>query len=958
VQLFLLKQVNSLALRLLPWLLLVCGLCASHGAHAGTTYRYGGGDVRFCTFTLADKTYRCTSLPFVEWNDGMAIDSGYTVNFTPDVTFGWDNGLAMSGSARLTSNGNLHIGNIAPTGIAISGGSLHAGGKFTIGNVNQTITANVTAGSMQLGSGSKLEITGSVVASGAVNIAANAVINGPVTGGDIITDTSVRLNGNVDAKNGRVVLNHDTTVKGTVNARVVHLLATQVVVTGAVKATESLTLASGVTVDGNVDTGVLTLETSGAIVKGTAIVNRADLYDRGRVTGLIQCRAGATVNDCSCVNNQSTYPFNSDLGPKCGAVTPPPASPLHHFLISHDGSGSVCAAENVTVTACADATCSSNYTNGATFRLQPGNLEFTTGGTGSVKGSVARSTVGSEALRLIASGNTPVSCYNSATQSTSCDMAFAGAGFQIEVPSSRAGESIIATIKAMEKNPNNDSCVATFKNEQKNIEYSCSYLRPGSGTESLALGAASAATLACTPGTTRTLATRFDANGIAKVTLNYEDAGELRLKAKSGEIEGDRSFAVAPYKFGVTFPATTLRAGDDFAVTVTALSKSGKTTPNFDKDLLPAETTSTRLSVACVQPVGAGAGELTADTVEFQKGQAKPTPSWNEVGKMDLAAVTKNTFLDSGMKTEGSSAGVDPCASVGPFIPKYFLVEQVNPPRQPLDFFYAGEPIPVRVSAMNAKGAVTTNFAHTLASEPVTLLAFDKEGKNANPNGGVLSETAIGADKFTKGVALANPVYAAPAAAAPAKRVALTPGVLRLRAQNAANSVTSSASDTHEKAVPTIRSGRLRIATLFGRTGSTLKLPVTAEYWSGNSWLLNDKDNVSVIPATAMAQSAFAHANSNGIKPKTQVFPALTLSGGKAELPVQGDTAGWIDIAFNLGAGTLADQSCLAAHPPTQGAARPWLQAFGDCKDPSGRATFGIHAPESRRIIHVREVFN
>jgi len=953
VQLFLLKQVNSLALRLLPWLLLASGLCAVQNAHAATTFRYDGTDVKFCK--LKDKTYTCSKLPFVEWNDGMAIDSGYTVDFTSDVAFGWGNGLAMSGSARLTSSGNLNVGDIAPTGIAISGGSLHAGGKFTVGNVDQKITANITAGSMQLGSGSVLEITGSVVATGAVNIASRAAINGPVTGGDIVTDSGVKLNGNVNARNGRVVLNHQTTVKGTLDARVVHLLATEVVVTGAVKATESLTLASGVTVNGNVETGTLTLESSKAIVNGTAIVNRADLYDRGRVTGLIECRAGATVSDCSCVNNQSTYPFNSDLGPKCGAVTPPPASPLHHFLISHDGSGSVCAPEDVTVTACADATCSSNYTNGATVRLQPGNLEFTTGGTGSVKGSVARTTVGSEALRLTAGGNTPVSCYNSATHSASCDMTFASAGFLIDIPSGRAGESIVATIKAMEKNPDNDSCVATSRNQQKNIEYSCGYLRPGSGTESLALGAA---TLACTPGTTRTLATRFDADGVARLTLNYEDAGELRLKAKSGEIEGDRSFTFAPYKFGVMFPATTLRAGDDFAVTVTALSKSGKTTPNFDKDRLPAETTSTTLSVACVQPVGAGAGELTADTVEFQKGQAKPTPSWNEVGKMDLAAVTKNTFLDSGMKTEGSSAGVDPCASVGPFIPKYFLVEQVNPPRQPLDFFYAGEPIPVRVSAMNAKGAVTTNFAHTLASEPVTLLAFDKEGKNANPNGGVLSETAIGADKFTKGVALANPVYAAPAAAAPAKRVALTPGVLRLRAQNAANSVTSSASDTHEKAVPTIRSGRLRIATLFGRTGSTLKLPVTAEYWSGNSWLLNDKDNVSVIPVTAMAQSAFAHANSNGVKPKTQVFPALTLSSGKAELPVQGDTAGWIDIAFNLGAGTLADQSCLAAHPPTQGAARAWLQTFGDCKDPSGRATFGIHAPESRRIIHVREVFN
>lgn len=1090
---------------------------------------------------LDGKAYTCGNLPSSAWDDSMAIADGYSVHVKSSVSPGWDYGVSMSGSARLTSNGSINLNGINPAKISISGGSFDAAGEFTLTRPIR-VTANVTAGSMTLGGEAGFQITGNMVSKGAVSIATSAIVNGSVSGTQVTTGSSVKISGSLNATGavsigssssvgagvtgasitadssvtvtgnlaspgavsigsssvvtgavsgsqvttnssvkiggsltsaGRVTigssssvgsdvtgtsvtldasvtitgavkasdvltvgshstirgpisgttsitLNSPSTIVGTVTSKgpitigshanidgaisgtvvttgspvtlkgnivatsrftlasgstvngditspEIDMYAASSVVTGKVTAAKYLTMGHAVRINGDVDTGQLKLEAADALINGNAAVDFATLYWHGRVSEKIFCKKGTRPGYCDCVDNQSDYPVNTANGPRCEAAKPA-AGALDHFLISHDGSGSVCAPESVTVTACANADCSSNFTGGAQVKLFPGNVSADTGSTGTVKATVSSNTVGTEALRLTSGGTTPVRCIRSAPgekSTSSCDMSFAGAGFDITVepePQARAGESIKAIIKAREKDANNNACVAKFKNETINVEYSCAYLRPTSGSEPLNVTRESSIALACATGTTKTLATKFNEHGDATVTLTYEDAGELSLKAKSGEVKGDTTFGVAPYKFSLAAPAAPIRAGDTFNVAVSALSKNNKVTKGFDRTMLPSNTTSTKLSLACVRPAGARNGQLDSSAFEFDKGEATAPVSWNEVGSMQLTATTANAFLDTSLTTTGSTQGAegaDACASVGPVIPKYFLVEQLNEPRKLLDFFYAGEPIPVKVTAMNAAGQATENYSDGIVSQSVTLSAYDKEGKTANPNSGVLGSATIAASAFAKGVARANPTYSSPADAN-GKRLPLAPGVMRLRAQNSDNTIGSGGDDSHEKAQPEIRSGRLRIATLFGRAGSTLDLPVTAEYWSGNSWLLNNKDDFTVVPLAAIAQTPYAHANSSDAKPKTQVFSDLKLEGGKAKLPVQGDTAGWIDIAFNLGAGAGVgqDQSCLKSHPQTSFANLHWLQSLSGCTDPSGRATFGIFAPESRRIIHMREVFN
>lgn len=1134
-----LTTIRTPALRLWAWLLLCILYLAQAPVHAGEVYAFNGNKVKGCQ--LNGKAYSCGNLPSSAWDDSMAIADGYSVHVKSNVSPGWDYGVSMSGSARLTSDGSINLNGINPAKISISGGSFDAAGEFSLTRPIR-VTANVTAGSMTLGGEAGFQITGNLVSKGAMSIATGAIVNGSVsgirvttgssvrisgsltgtgpvsigssstigagvTGSSITADSSVTVTGNVASAgivsigsssivNGSVsgsevttsssvkisgsltstgkvtigsssnvgadvtgtsittdasvtitgavkasdvltvgshstirgpisgttsiTLNSPSTIVGTVTSKgpvtigshaniegaisgtvvttnspvtlkgnivatsrftlasgstvngditspEIDMYAASSIVTGKVTASKYLTMGHAVRINGDVDTGQLKLEAADAIINGNAAVDFATLYWHGRVSQKIFCKKGTRPGYCDCVDNQSDYPVNTANGPRCEAAKPLPGA-LDHFLISHDGSGSVCAPESVTVSACANADCSSKFTGGAQVTLLPGNVSADTGSTGTVRTTVSRSTVGTEALRLTTGGATAVRCYNSATGKADCNMAFSGGVvFQIDANPFRAGMGGAATITAKEFNEQSKTCVAAFEGQKKQIGYACRYKQPGTGTVSLSVkpkdGNASAA-LACT-GAVQTLTTEFSNAGVADVTLAYEDAGRLTLRAThegdknttADDAAGEGDFDVAPYNFGFAkLPAKPVRAGDTFTVTVQALSRNGYITKNFNRDGLPAGATTTDLSIDCLFDTNAKKGALNAKQVEFENGQAGASLSWTEVGSMHLKASTSTFFLGSGMTISGVSGADAACASVGPVIPHHFLVEHRVPLRAP-NMFYAGEPIPIKITAKNKDGGTTLNYSKGFRSEDVSISVVDKDkGNTANPNGGVVKDGKIDANAFQDGVANANPAYA------PAKAAPLVPTQIRLRASNDATdadkTVSSAGSADYEKATPEIRSGRLRIATLFGRAGSTLKLPVTAEYWSDSSWLLNDKDSFTIIPAAAIAQTSHAHANGNGAKPKTQVFSDLSINGGKAELSVQGDTAGWIDIAFNLGAVTVQDQSCLKSHPATTAAKLPWLQSLSGCIDPSGRATFGIFAPESKRIIHVREVFN
>ncbi len=986
------------------------------GMAQAATYTFNGGDVNGCSRT--DKEYTCGDSPYKTDTDQVVIASGYTVRVNNNVTTSWNQGLTMSGTARLVVSASLSLSSLNPANLKVSGGSFEVGGTFSMGSSTQAATANVTAGAIQLGS-AKVTLNGSLTSTGLVNISSHSVITGNISGTVVTTNSPVTITGNVSATS-KFTLASGSTLVGDIVAPVFDMLpsssrvegnitavtsmtmgSNNVVdgnistgtfvmapsgtrVEGDVVATTSMKMGSGTRVEGNVDTGDLLLESSSALITGDARVNWATLEWAGRVAGLIYCKKGTGKGRCDCVTNNSGFQVNTADGPRCAAAAP--AGP-QRFQITHDGEGDTCLEEKITVTACANAACTApHYAGEVSGTLMPFGANFTIpANTGAQVVSVKRFSEGAVTLALNGlSVAAPTACYRTSNNDASCGMTFTG-GVKLAITvddHAAAATGIKAKIEALTTNASKTACVAAFGNKTLDVQYSCGYNKPKTGTAKLTLGGTA---LSCGAASPTAISTTFDDKGIATPALSYPDTGEVKLAA-SAEYEkgltakGEGSFIAVPASFGIAASTGPIRAGADFPVTVTALNSAGATTPNFDSSKLQgagATAYDVALDIACRAQAGAQ-GMFFATTPAFTDGVGRANARWSEVGKIDLSATLSNFLGVSGLGATGSTnvAGAGKCSGkVGQFIPQYFKVTIERPADEAArGYHYSREPFVLAVTAMNKAGQPTLNYEGGLGySEAVSFSAVAESGTPFSaPAPGVLSVTSIAASNFEKGRATATPAYAFTA-------LRTAPRTIRLRATNGkagTAEVTSAFTatpdpDTAKEATTSIRSGRLRLVNRFGSARGTLKMPVIAEIWSGNSWLQHTDDVYTVIPAAAFAIGSHKQSAAQGSAVAFVVTASndVKLAGGIGSLTLApgGGGPGWGDVAANLGTGKNDDSSCLSVPPKvaqvSSGAGKPWLRSANSCRagndtDPSARATFGVFAPETKRIIHVREAFN
>lgn len=913
-------------LQWLPTLVLALAGLLGSGLAQAAVYTFNGAPVGSCTYTAQDKTYTCPNPAYLEWNDAVVIAGGYTLKVSTSVTVTYNQGLTMQSGARLIVMGSLDIKGVDPKNLRIAAGSsIEVADTFAMGDQKQTVSADISAKAMHLG-----------------------------------TD-QVTINGNLTSRTA-IAIGSYANIRGNISAAVV-TTGSPVTISGDVKATQSFTLASGSKVSGNVDTGSLVLESSEALIHGSAWVDRARLEWHGRVTGTIYCKGGTAQATCDCVTNNSGYAVNSASGPRCEGA--PPAG-VHHYRIAHDGQANSCAAEEVTVTACANAACSApHFASAPGVTLSPGGAEVGFDASGVAQASVTSIRSGTVALGVVQ--DVPLACLHTVTGSPSCAMNFSDkAAFEVRVPDHRAGELQAAILQALRPADNRKTCEPVFKNKTVTVDFSCTHVAPASGRDVLhlhekgRLTEGASAPLACggtAAGTdTKQLDVSFDAEGKGAVDMRYPDVGSVRLTAVAREgatIAGEGLFTAVPYRFSVTAatPSEGFKAGVPFELKLSSLNKAGGVTRGFDARLLPGGSTAVALDSCTIAPLRKGSVGPASATA-FQDGVASVEVSWSEVGAMDLNASLDN-FLGSGIGSGGSSGD---CTRLGPFVPAYLQVDRdlASPARS---FDYSGEPIHVMVSARNAQGEITKNYEHaTGRSEAVALAAVVGKG---GPGAWSATPAGIPRESFTEGKAAWTGAYVV------GKNV--KPAAIAIRATSA----TASSADRGENLKTEVRLGRLRLGSRFGGHQATLSMPVTAEYWTGKSWLLNSEDSHTRIP-----QGAFAFRGSAGMKPvpafsrdPLKPLDPLKLAGGAAAFDLRLDAGGPgpVDIAINLGSGKY-DDACIGNKAgtgvATAGAAIPWLRPFttgctaAQPRDPYGRATFGVYTPENRRIIHVREVFN
>lgn len=647
-------------------------------------------------------------------------------------------------------------------------------------------------------------------------------------------------------------------------------------------------------------------------------------------------------------------------------------STLHHLEIRH-GSGSTltCSPATLTVAACQDAACTTPYTLGVTGTLTASGgatVNWPTGagfsipaGSSTVTESVHVTTVGSIVLGLTGPSPTPSSAATCNFGSPSCTLTATDSGFVFDVPHHVADTAQTVSVAAVKKSDSGTACVPGFASTTRSVTFRCSYANPVSGTLPVrvggtALNAAGSAAAACDGGG-RAVSLTFDAAGVASTSVQYADVGQMTLAASySGSgtdaglsMTGSDSFIAAPAAFAFSaITAAPIKAGSAFGATVTARNGSGTAAPNFGRESVPQGAT---LTFTKRTPTGAGAanGSFSGSLGSWSGGSASASNlAWTEVGTGDLTAtLTGGSYLGSGLTASGTTGTG---GAVGRFIPHHFDTTAVAACGA---FSYAGQPFGVTAIARNASGATTVNYDGTGVLAPAYAKAVTLAEATALGVGS-LAGNSIAASAFAAGVASATPSYGFTSKTT-------GPQTLGLRATDT-DSVSSA---SHTEGTMALRSGRLRLANAFGAETRTLSVAVAADYWSGNSWLPNSGDSCTSVPAAAVVKSNQRDRNGTATSAWSTTASGVTLAAGQGAItlsaPGAGNT-GSLDLALNLGA-TTADQSCLASHPASTGAGLAWLRSRnGSCstawdRDPAARASFGIHAPETRKTVHVRDLF-
>ena len=503
--------------------------------------------------------------------------------------------------------------------------------------------------------------------------------------------------------------------------------------------------------------------------------------------------------------------------------------------------------------------------------------------------------------------------------------------------------------------------------------------------------------------------------GAMSLTASYSGSG-----SDAGLVmTGSDTFIAAPYSFSVTGPAAgNIVAAANFSGSVTAKNYLGDPTPNFGRETVAEGVT---LGWVRSQPQGSAAvnGSFTGSLGSFTNGVAtNSTLKWSEVGRGELTAVlASGSYLGSGMTLAGATVGSPvPCSAewgtcalpasatatvyyggngsvavrsgmtgdvwcangvfgdplfgigkncwyvvtsgassastgaIGPFIPHHF---DVTATPACSSFSYAGQPFAATVTARNANNATTVNYDGSANTSPnfaklTTLVDAPVLGLGSWSN----SSIAVGA--FALGVANATPSYAFTA-----KTTAPQSLVVRATNTDAVSSLNFA-----EPTMP-LRSGRIALSNAFGSEKAALAVPVQAQYWSGLAWVQNSADSCTSLPAAAVVRAAYRDGKGAASTSWTSSASAISISAGAGTLTLGAPSptlTGSLDFALNLGS-TTTDQSCLATHPASTGAGLTWLRSQnGACstawdRDPSARASFGIYTPETRKTIHVREIF-
>lgn len=674
-----------------------------------------------------------------------------------------------------------------------------------------------------------------------------------------------------------------------------------------------------------------------------------------------------------------TYSFSYDF-----VVGSPLVPPYDHLEIRHDGAATLCP-ENVTVLACTSSAVPCPVANLVNSGTLTANLTvspttpavtitptpFTLGSSGTTATVTLQGTApgGTYTLGTSNPSSVPLNgtrCWNQTTSTQSCTFVV-----------------------------NNTSCVANFECIETGVAYTNLTATPAGRNPlytkptntnfrfdvvALQSGGTQAATYAASANVTVEL---FDDNASPQpacsaytnpvasqaITFAVADGGrktvplnfnltkayrKLRCRVRDANMSpnvvgcSSDDFAVRPRSFAVAanLGGATLKAGSNFT-----LSADSGVTAAYDG-------TPTVVAANLRDHNNALAGTLTGAFTAGNGATATGTFQYHDVGTIgflsDAVIDTGYTAIDQPNDCVAGSTSNTPDASgkygcnigstatgpFGRFCPDHFTLAATLTPACN-GFTYMDQPglgIALTLSARSLNGAITSRYTAGYGF----LGTFSITGDNAG--------TAVPVSRLNPGLPAfvwSAGAYTVNSATTKFTRNATPDGTYESFALKAniltepdGVAITGSALSNTTR----MRFGRLRLSNVFGYA-APLRMPVEAQYWSGNSWVKNGDDNCTSLAAGNLPMSPTGW---------TLTAPgALASGGGLVTLTPTG--FGSIRVCADLGGDNGV--SCAAT-----GAGLPWLQskwpgAATFNNDPSAAATFGIYSPEGKRGVYSRELY-
>ncbi|MCC6077598.1 DUF6701 domain-containing protein [Pseudomonas sp. GCM10022188] len=464
---------------------------------------------------------------------------------------------------------------------------------------------------------------------------------------------------------------------------------------------------------------------------------------------------GSLVQGNNVVYDSSAIPA-TDFGTLCD--NPASVGQINHFRFLHATSGLTCNPLDVTLQACADATCSRFYEGSISITLSPsswagGNSRAFSGGQTLLKlygNSPGYLTLGMSAALPAANG--ALQCRTSSTGSTTdCRVYFADSGFVFDVPNLLAGKTQTGiTLQAVRKDATSQLCVPAFGPATRTLQFWSDYVDPGTGSLSVQVNGGAVSASAAAP---TSLNLTFDNTATTVLNVQYADAGLMRLNAQyvgsgveSGLVMlGSDQFVSKPYGLHITTPAdatctaaslvgcSVLRmAGASFPLNVRAVAwqadgealteaalRDNPSTPNFRLNGIA-------LSSSLVAPAAAVGGVAGTFYRHAADGSRSALASYDHAlgttTSLDVSQAEVGIFRLSATPVAGSYFGQSvsggESALIGRFTPAYLGVTSTASLTPACGAFsYQGQTISfaggqpgIAVTGYNRQGEVTRNY--------------------------------------------------------------------------------------------------------------------------------------------------------------------------------------------------------------------------------------------------------